>query len=83
MWEHTLLDEAASLGNLVAVSLLHDVAKCYDLISWPELAAEARASEFPLVPLRLAFSAYGGTRRLSVGESFLRAVVATRSMGAG
>eukprot|EP00973_Karenia_brevis_P045481 6299626-Karenia_brevis.AAC.1 len=66
MWRHAALDEAVKAEDLdlAAVTFLADAAKCYEHVGHPLLVAEARATGFPLLVLKLAIAGYRTQRRL-------------------
>ena len=78
-----LLDEAAAINNIVAVSAYFDMAKLYDSISLSKLCTFALKLKYPALPLSFSIQAYLGGRRLRADGCVSEETKPWRSLVAG
>lgn len=65
------------------LELNHDVAKCFENVSWVKLKEKAFVMKFPTSLLRVSLSSYGWARRLSWKQLISGEVRASRGVVAG
>ena len=83
VWRQAFRNEVACADNQHALSVLIDLAKCYEHVSHILLAREARELHFPMVLLRITVRAYAWARKLTLDKRVCEDVLPSRGIIAG
>ena len=83
VWRQAFRNEVACADNQHALSVLIDLAKCYEHVRHILLAKEAREMDFPMVLLRITIRAYAWARKLTLDKRVCEDVMPSRGIIAG
>ena len=79
-WDFAVENEAVEGTQGSTIAWLGDMEKCYELIPYPYILEEARATGFSATVTKLAINKYTGRRRIVQDKAYSKAVVANRGI---
>jgi len=83
VWRQAFRNEVACADDEHALSVLIDLAKCYEHVKHILLAREATKLNFPMVLLRITIRAYAWARKLTLDKRVCEDVMPSRGIIAG
>ena len=83
VWRQAFRNEVACASDEHAISVLIDLAKCYEHVRHIRLALEAKSLDFPMVLLRITIRAYEWARKLTIDKRVCADVLPSRGIIAG